>query len=250
MTETPTEIIDPVSVDFDRLNFDQWTWDRFAAALNVKSELDIEALRMALTGYNCRDCWEERMRRWDPKEPATDMQKAYLIDLGYRPTRGLTKYAAARLIDDLIVVRKYNQNRAWLLEAEMRQKAREAKRAKEKAEKAAAKRAAKLEKMNSTPPRSKIMQNTRIAWMMEFETLWNGILADNRITVSEAEELKAWLNAHRTANILHADFIAAIDRAVADGIIDGPESEALYNGAVGVIDALGGHTKEDDDEIP
>ena len=58
----PTEIIDPIPSDFERLNFDQRTWDRFASGLNVKNELEIEALRMALAGYNSRDCWEERMR--------------------------------------------------------------------------------------------------------------------------------------------------------------------------------------------
>ena len=93
------------------------------------------------------------------------------------------------------------------------------------------------------------MRNTRIAWMTEFEMLWNNILADNVITVAEAEELKAWLNAHRTADIMHTDFIAAIDRAVADGVIDGPESEALYHGAIGVIDALGGRIREDDESL-
>ena len=72
----------------------------------------------------------------------------------------------------------------------------------------------------------------------------NRILTDDVITADEAEDLKAWLNSHRTIDIMHDDFIRAIDASVVDGRIDGVESETLYQHAVKTIEVLGGKVVE------
>ena len=213
------------------------TISQFAKIVPIETDEDVQLLDETLRAHTIfSEDWSNRRALWDRNEPATEMQIAYLLDLGYSGTMRLTKTSASYLIDRYVVARDYKIRRNALIE----RRQREALREKERAEKAARKRAEKIERMNSTPPRSRVTGATLLKWMYEFEQLWNNILADGVITVEEAEELKAWLNAHRTVTSMHTDFIAAIDRAAQDGIITGEESNALYDGAIALIESLGG----------
>lgn len=219
------------------------TISQFAQIVPVETDEDVALLNETLSAHTMfSEDWSNRRSLWDKNEPATEMQLAYLLDLGYSGTTRLTKIAAAYLIDRYVVARDYLMRRNSLIE----RRRREALREQERAEKAERKRAEKIERMNNTPPRTRVARSTLIKWMYEFEMLWNVILADGVITLEEAEELKAWLNAHRTVANMHTDFIAAIDRAVQDGVITGDESNALYDGAIALIESLGGKAADSD----
>ena len=211
---------------------------QFAQIVPVETDEDVVLLDETLSAHTMfSEDWSNRRSLWDKNEPATEMQLAYLLDLGYSGTTRLTKTSASYLIDRYVVARDYLMRRNSLIE----RRRREALREQERAEKAERKRAEKIKRMNNTPPRARVNKATLLKWMYEFEMLWNAILADGVITPDEAEELKAWLNAHRTVTNMHSSFIDAIDRAVQDGVITGDESNALYDGAIALIDSLGGH---------
>lgn len=203
--------------------------------VKVQTNEDCELLKEAIKIHTSFDTWENRRALWS-KEPATEMQLAYLFDLGYAGPNNLNKREASELIDQYLIAREYNS----MAKAMEKKKLQEAERQARKAQK----RVVALERLNNTPPRARILQTTRIKWVHEFNSLWNKILADGSISIDEAEDLKAWLNSHRTINCMHEDFIAAIDRAVQDGVITGEESQALYRGAINLIENLGGNILE------
>lgn len=207
----------------------------FGNLVKIESAEDRQLLKEAIAICSSGENWDHRRALWR-NEPATEMQLAYLFDLGYAGTDRLSKKTASELIDRYLVARQYTQMR----EAREKKRARESMAQQRKEQK----RNAKLDKLNNTPPRSKIMKATRAKWIIEFNELWNNILADGKISIREAEDLKAWLNSHRTVKITHEDFIAAIDRAAQDGIITGEESQDLYQGAIRLIETLGGSAEE------
>lgn len=182
---------------------------------------DIELMRELIQQHDMlnADCdWAQLRRLWGDQE-ATDRQLEYLrclgCDVGWRR---LTKARASELIDCYVIVHTFRQ--------------------------AKAERQRRRDRLNATPPRTRTTRAAKMKWLYEFQELWNRILEDDVITADEAEDLKAWLNSHRTIDIMYDDFIKAIDAAVVDGRIDGSESEMLYQHAINTIDVLGGKAAE------
>ena len=235
----------------------QHTGEQGAATLNPKKLFaqvakivtpqnteDAELLKAAIK-IHCefRDSsWDHLRDRWK-SEPATEMQLAYLMRLGYTGPTNINKRTASELIDQYLIAEQYRtmaRDRAAAAARQERERRKEA----ERQERAAQKRRADLEKKNNTPPRARILHTTRAKWLYDFSALWDRILADGSISIEEAEDLKAWLNSHRTVSCMHEDFIAAIDRAAQDGIITGEESQDLYQGAIRLIETLRGTPEE------
>ena len=125
---------------------------QFAQIVPVETDEDVALLNETLSAHTMfSEDWSNRRALWDRNEPATEMQLAYLFDLGYSGTARLTKIDAAYLIDRYVVARDYLMRRNSLIE----HRRREALREQERAEKAERKRAERIARMNSTPPRSR-----------------------------------------------------------------------------------------------
>lgn len=71
--------------------------------------------------------------------------------------------------------------------------------------------------------------------VQELQNLVNDILADKRIDPQEVRQLKAWLIAHKQTPEDFSQMLKIIDDSLIDGIIDGNETQAIYEG---VIDCL------------
>ena len=191
------------------------------ALVGATSPNDVELMREVMREHdelNAYCDWAQMKKLWGDQE-ATDRQLDYLRCLGYKVGwRRLTKAKASELIDCYVIANTFRQAKA----------ARQHQR----------------DRLNATPPRVRTTRAAKLKWLYEFQELWNRILTDDVITADEAEDLKAWLNSHRTIDIMHDDFIRAIDASVVDGRIDGVESETLYQHAVKTIEVLGGKVAE------
>ena len=71
--------------------------------------------------------------------------------------------------------------------------------------------------------------------IQELQDLVNDILADKKIEPQEIRQLKAWLIVNKQSPDDFAQMIKLIDESLVDGIIDGTETQAIYEG---VIDCL------------
>ena len=78
-------------------------------------------------------------------------------------------------------------------------------------------------------------RNAKARTIQELQDLVNDILADKKIEPQEVRQLKAWLIANKESPDDFAQMIKLIDESLVDGIIDGTETQAIYEG---VIDCL------------
>lgn len=176
--------------------------------------------------------WSARRELWDKKERATDTQEEMICISDYECLlRGLTKYKASFIIDMIIFDREMkNAIRNHVHKLEVQRKKAELERAKE--EKRRIKLAIRESKVRI------VSEKTLHKWRTEFNELWNKILDDDKIELSEALTLKEWLMKHKRRYHDYDEMIACIDSAISDGEISSDETQSIYECALKVVDTL------------
>ena len=117
-------------------------------------------------------------------------------------------------------------------------KLKEEKKAAQTAVRNEEKRRKNIEKMVATPPRPTATHNMMLKWALEFQQLWNSAITDGTISKSSMEDVRAWLYAHRTIDMLHEEFIDALTQT-----INGESEPDLFSYASALISTLGGKPK-------
>ena len=122
-------------------------------------------------------------------------------------------------------------------ESEKRAKA-EAKAAKKAAALAAKRDRETRELENYDGPRRERSDSVLGQWREEFTDLWNQILADDVIEMSELIMLKTWLNRHKRRRDDYLEMLQLIEVVAEDGVVDIDEMQLLYDAAGRVLECL------------
>lgn len=236
---------------------------RFGDDWQIAAEIIAGKRELITSGYD-RD-WDKVRAGWDSSMRATENQIAMLKGFGVQSPGRLSKAEASLTIDALMLdadVKRESARRAAQAQKEAEKAARAAERAERKAERearraaaavaraereqtrAAKKAAREAELEHFDGPRMKISGKCAAKWRDEFMCIWNGILADDVIEVSELEVLKSWLNRHKRRRDDFHTMLKLIDDVVADGVVDAEESQRLYAAAVEVLDGLAADADE------
>lgn len=101
-----------------------------------------------------------------------------------------------------------------------------------------ARKAREKELENYNGPRRQRSSKALAMWREEFTQLWNDVLADDVIEMTELAMLKTWLNLHKCRRDDYLDMLRTIDEIADVGEVDYDAMQRLYIAAKGVLQSL------------